>query len=207
MGRQHTGSGVPPVTRPADRDNIALVEELDRTRLERIRKQAENYRTGLAGLIGLIATVSVVKGRDTFKDLPLNAKYLIAGLLAAALLCAVIGALQAMRAAFGPLKLTKVGDVERFADDELRGVLSRIRKVKYLTIGTLVLLVGAIAATWFWPPSPPANISAKVVDKELPVCGELTTSDAAGLTIKQKETPTTVPFTQITGLEVVAACE
>src|SRR4051812_24574758 len=90
---------------PGSRSDAEARQEQLRTGLDSARRWAGAWRTGLAGLLALITTVSVVKGRDTITDLDRPYRYIVGMLLLSALVAAVAGALWAMRAAYGDAEL------------------------------------------------------------------------------------------------------
>jgi hypothetical protein len=92
----------------ADLQELHDLETLDESELARVRAAADKWKTGLAALLGLVATVSVVKGRDSFKTLDVVTQHRIIILVGVALLFAASAALLAMRAANGPLKRTVI---------------------------------------------------------------------------------------------------
>src|ERR1700752_34869 len=89
-----------PGQRPPSRREAEEIQELLRTELDRVRKSSESWRTGLAALLTLITTVSIVKGRDTIVKLSSGSQKAIGILLLPALIAGSWGAFRAMRAAF-----------------------------------------------------------------------------------------------------------
>jgi uncharacterized membrane protein AbrB (regulator of aidB expression) len=55
------------------------------------RHQAESWRTGLAGLTGLLAAVLIVKGRDNVSELPRAWQWIVVSLFGCAI-AALVGA-------------------------------------------------------------------------------------------------------------------
>jgi hypothetical protein len=195
---------------PADPDEEARLNKLAETQLERVRKAAEGWRNGLAGLLGLIAIVSVVKGRDTITELPHATQVAVGVLLAAALLAASTGAFFALRAAYGPLTTHEFGPGERVLNYQYDLSVDAVRDIKWkavpLTILTVLLLTVAITLTWYTPEDPPAFVLVTKSDGTT-VCGELTASGEYGLTITEaNEMTSTVALSEFASLEVVDNC-
>lgn len=191
---------------PADIDRAEELQELRRTELERVRKTAENWRTGLAGLLALIATVTVVKGRDTITDLASWAKVAVGIALLVALICAAVGGYLALRAAYGWPEQAPTSEQRKWRYQRSLEAVRDLRRARNLTAATLVFLVAAIGLTWYSPTDPPAFVSASYGDQE--ACGELVRSDDAELTLEiDRYNTEAIPLDQLTELSVVEACE
>ncbi len=197
-----------PAEDKPDLEAAEQIQNLKASELERARKGAEGWRTGLGVLLGLIATVSVVKGRDTITSLPLEAQYQIGACLAAALVAASFGVFRATRAAYGLPQLSKImkdKDVWQWKTTSTKQIVKDLRWAIYLTFSTLLLLALAIGRTWYTPEDPPAFVSAKRNDQS--VCGKLMKGDKTGLTIKVAEDQTeSVLLTELTSLSIVKTC-
>lgn len=142
----------PPST-PASRHRATELQRLHREEFDRVRAQAEKWRNGLAGLLGLITAVNLIKGPDVLYKLPDPARYAIASLQLAALLTATIGACFAMRAAFGlPSRRDLTGRPQEFAVYRSEILARAVRDLWLAIAATLVtlLLLGAAASIgWF----------------------------------------------------------
>jgi hypothetical protein len=169
----------------ADVELAEQSQELRDTELERVRKTAENWRTGLAGLLALITTVSVVKGRDTITDLALLWKVLVGVFLLLALISAAVGAYYALRSAYGWPERVPTGQLRKWRYQRSEDAVADLKKSRNLTFVTLALLALAIAATWYGPTDPPAFVNASWGEQA--VCGELIDSNETELLIKRDE--------------------
>jgi hypothetical protein len=195
-----------PGRRPADPVMAREARRLDQTELERVRKTAENWRTGLAGLLGLIATVSVVKGRDTITDLERWAQVLVGISLLIALVCAALGGYLALRAAYGWPKKIEFNQLRIWRAKRSEQTVSDLSWARNLTIATLVFLVAAIGLTWYAPTDPPAFITATWADQT--ACGKLIDSNETELSIKiDEDNMRQVPLDDLKSLSVVEECE
>src|SRR5215203_3287062 len=196
---------VSPGRGPADIKFAEQAEELRNTELERVRQTAENWRTGLAGLLALIATVSVVKGRDTITDLALLWKVLVGVFLLAALICAAVGAYYALRAAYGWPEHVPTDQLRKWRYQRSEDAVDDLGRARTLTFITLGLLVVAIGLTWYGPTDPPAFVNAAWADET--VCGKLIDSNETELLIKIDEDVTKqVPLDALKSLSVVEEC-
>lgn len=148
--------GPPDPADAADRAKLAEDELAD------TRKAAEGWRNGLAGLIALVTTVSVVKGPETIEGLPGWAKGAVGILLLLALVCAVIGARLAIGAAYGQGDLDVIGEsVSRWKHElatDARQNIEDARGWTYATIGFLVLAIGIV---WYVPNEPEAVVTVE----------------------------------------------
>jgi hypothetical protein len=204
-GRKASG----PPTALGLTEEAALAKAAE-SQLEDTRKAAENWRTGLAALITLVATIFFIKGRESVLDIDVGWRWLLAGAIGAGFLFAVWGAWLAMRAAYGTPAATDYGTIMQeggwasYRAGLAASAADNLRDARRLTIAALVCLVAAVLLTWFAPKpasSPPALVLATVgTDK---VCGELTGVGAGDLQIKD-EAP--IPFDQLAALSLVQEC-
>jgi hypothetical protein len=110
-----------------NRRNATARRNLAESELKRVRDAGDKWKTGLSLLLGLIATLSVVKGRDSIEGLSLGTKHASIWLLGGALAYATIAALFAMRAANGPLQrqTLDVRTIDELRRDEVESSLHR----------------------------------------------------------------------------------
>lgn len=206
MSRPRTIVRTGPGRGPADVRLAEKLQELRETELERVRKTAENWRTGLAGLLALITTVSVVKGRDTIAELALLWKILVGVFLLLALISAAAGAYYALRGAYGWPERAPAAELREWTYQRSEDAVADLKSARNLTFATLALLVPAIAITWYGPTDPPAFVKAAWADQT--VCGELIDSNQTELSIKRDEDVTRqVPLADMKTLSVVEKCE
>ena len=143
-------AGASPVTL----NELKKKEELAalyQTELERVSKSAESWRTGLAGLLALIATVSVVSGRTSIEDLAPRVAWGVGVLIAAALFAAALGALLAMLAAYGLPQMKEAVDLLDWRRRAAKKAALNLQIAIFLSFATLVLLSFAVGLTWYGP--------------------------------------------------------
>jgi hypothetical protein len=153
--------GLPARTGNGDAD----WSEMLKTQLSDTRTSAENWRNGLVAIIGLIATVTIVKGPSEIDGLVKPAAYAVGILLLLALACAVIGTWSALRAAYGEPTVISRESLDRSGGATgHRFVLATkaivdLKIAQRTTLLTVGLLVLAIAVTWYGPrPSSPVVV-------------------------------------------------
>jgi hypothetical protein len=144
-----------PGTGPANVELAEETQELKDTELERVRKTAENWRTGLAGILALITTVSVVKGRDTIIDLAFPWNVLVGALVLFALISAAVGAYYALRSAYGWPERVPAGQLRKWKYQRSEEAVADLGNARNLTFATLLFLALAIGITWYGPTDPP----------------------------------------------------
>src|SRR4051794_2142217 len=83
---------------PSAEAEDAAFEELAAQQLANTRAAAENWRTGLAGLLALLATLSLFKSPSLIGELPPAAGAVAGALLVGALVAGVLGAMWSLRA-------------------------------------------------------------------------------------------------------------
>lgn len=173
------------------RDEAAL-QEIDSQRSKRlvtIRARAEKWIAGLTALVGVLATATLVKGPETFTDIPEPARYWVLGLLVLGGICIGTGLVAAYSAAFGGVfstgevddLLTDPQDVdgaatrlEAAATKDTRGARNSLRLALGMTIVGALVLAGSVIVAWANPGDSGPPVCAKigsetVVFKELPV--------------------------------------
>ncbi|GAB7038944.1 MULTISPECIES: hypothetical protein [Catenuloplanes] len=191
----------------------ALADDLAFNQLPSTRKQAETWRTGLAGLTSLLGAVLIVKGRDTIADLAQERKVLVIVLLASAFAVLVTATLSALRAASG-----NPGDDTLLTGEDLRDWTERevgkarraIRLARALTLGGIVLVALAVGVAWLSPTAKPGQALVLIQSASGTVCGALDSSLTVGhLSVVVSEKPrltTTVALTATTRVTPVEAC-
>ncbi len=198
-----------PASTASSRDRTRQLQELRRTELTRVRTAAENWRNGLAALLALITTVSVVKGRAAIDQLPFRAQVAVGVALLAAVICAAAGAYLAMRAAYGMPTIQQLsGSTEELVDFERASAVKAMGELRWavrLTFATLALLVTAIGVTWYVPPSPPAMVQIVTRDGAS-VCGTLQHASATDISVEHGGQVSGVPTSALGMLRVVRGC-
>jgi hypothetical protein len=197
---------------PSTAASRARAEELQRLRaqeLDLVRAQAEKWRNGLAALLLLIATVSVVKGRDSITELLVPVQVLVGVLLLAALVLAGVGTFLGMRAAYGLPRATVVDATLEELLEQAHARAARsvqdMRRALWLTFATLALLVAAIGVTWYGPTAPAATARLVTSDGTV-LCGHLTRADATSFVLRVGGVAVTVPRSSTRSLTAADTC-
>ncbi len=194
-----------PIPSPSSLSAAQRAQELVASQLTGVRKAADSWRTGLLAVLGLVTTILVVKGRDSFKDLDSIAQYLIGGALGIALLLAAIGSWQAMRAAYGdPRPRTTDGVLTWDYQDSAAAVVS-LGWARRLLFGALLFIAVAVGLTWYWPaaasqPKVRADFGGDVA------CGTLVRADAHDIVITEDGSDKSYPITSLTSLKIGVTC-
>ncbi|SNT66243.1 hypothetical protein SAMN05421812_13524 [Asanoa hainanensis] len=143
-----------PVGTPLTRWRAERLQELRRTELEHIRKQGEQWRTGLAGFITVVLTAALVSGRTLIAGHRPGTQAAIGILMLTAVLATASGIFLSTRAAHGfparPRRLT----IDNLVLDDRRAARRSARDLRaaILTAGSgLLLFIAAIAVVWFGP--------------------------------------------------------
>lgn len=182
------------------------------TQLTDVRKTAENWRNGLAALIGLITAFSVIKGPDDVSGLDRQAAYAVGLLLLLALACAAFGAWNSLNAAYGtPSTITResfrnLGGINGYRLDLAGKTAFRLGLAKGATVLTLILLAAAVGVTWYGPRS--ISVLLDVERKSLPsVCGKLVSSGDGHMDIKPPSAEAVrVPMTDLVKVSAAGDC-
>ncbi|WP_369218471.1 hypothetical protein, partial [Streptomyces flavofungini] len=170
-----------------------LGQQLQADQLGTVRRQAEGWRNGLAGLTGLVGAVFVLKGRESVAGMPGLWRWTTAALLAAAFLLLLSGALKAVGAAHG-----EVGERTWLTGDRLFGaVLDEVERTqtdlaaaRRRSVAGLCAIVAALAVSWVVPvgadeakkAEEPAAVAPYVLVTTVrgTHCGRLVVSEGAG---------------------------
>lgn len=181
----------PPVGLPTP---LALAEDeawssLVATQLTDMRKTAESWRTGLVALIGLITTLSLVKGPEDVNGLDQGVAYAVGLLLLLALACAAVGAWTSLTAAYGrPSIMTReafhdLGGIDGYRLEMARKSASNLRLAQVATVATLIFLALAVGLTWYGPRF--TSVTLYVESKSRPnICGKLMSSRDGYMVLK-----------------------
>lgn len=142
----------PPAT-PGDLEHARELQELQLGELEAVRVQAEKWRTGLGGLVGLATIIAAVRGANGTAELDTAGKIVSGGLLLLAVVFGAVGSFVSMRAAYGfPGRRLAEASVDALVvrrRDRLRRACRDLRRAVALTYLALAMLVGAVGITWF----------------------------------------------------------
>ncbi|MFF7341306.1 hypothetical protein ACFZAT_28820 [Streptomyces sp. NPDC008163] len=179
-----------------------------------VRKQADGWRNGLAGLTGLLTAVLVLKGRETFTSLPSWAVALASGLIAAGFLLLLVGTLCAVRASHGRRSkdiLTNGADMKDWTEQETKNSQRALSWATGCFVAGVLLVASSIGTAWttYRDPDSTPGPSVRVTMKDGTVCGPLAASGAGALLIatdEAHERTRTIPMTAVLSVVPVAAC-
>lgn len=143
--------------RPATAADLHAAQERElllRAELPRVRQAATAWRNGLGALLAGAVGFGLIKGRSDVRDLAPDWAAAVGGLLLAALVAGVVGALLLIRAAHGRPPVT---DAQRIQPSRARDHVEALASTSALrwgiaaTLGCGLLLVAAVGATWYGP--------------------------------------------------------
>jgi hypothetical protein len=159
--------------------------------LERVRTTAENWRTGMAGIITLVTATLLFKGRESISDYEAWVRYALGALTLCALALALVSLWLFLSAAYGRLRPVSAQSVIDAGGVDVRNVhlatsaLADLRWARGLAICSSVVLAAALVLSWYGPAEPSAppayvRITIRGDDQrqsEETLCGELTAQD------------------------------
>lgn len=175
------------------------------------RKTAQDWRTGLLLLAGLVTTFTVAKGTESVTKLSDPLPWLLAGVSLLAIGLAIAGALLSLRASFGmPGETLEVHrgfaqDIRDWKQDEATRSSERIWQATRASVLSVALLIAAVGITWFGGTKPAAYL--RVGTSPQAVCGKLTESNETSLTVTDAaNVKHAVSMSKVVSLEVVDSC-
>ncbi len=202
-------------------DRARLAEEVKGS-LDKVRATAENWRTGMAGLVTLVTATLLFKGRDTIADYHAWVRYALGALTALALLLGIVSLWLFLSAAYGRIRPVSAQSVLDEGGVDVRNVhlattaLNDLKWARWLAIGSAALLAGALVLSWYGPATAPGPLAfARVVVRsesagQSPetVCGELTAQNAATtvLNVKGEPDPRRISTRRLVSVVLVAHC-
>lgn len=202
----------PPVGYPT-RAGSADVDwsEMLKNQLSDTRKAAENWRNGLIAIVGLVATVTIVKGPSEISGLVKPAAYAVGIFLVFALVSAVAGAWASLRAAYGEPEvisreeLDSHGGIVGLRFNLAKVAIRDLHVAQWTTLATVVFLVLAIGITWYGPrPSSPVLVTYGASS----VCGYVEHAGNGVLEIRSTSGQIVdVNIGDVSGVRVVDDCE
>jgi hypothetical protein len=222
--RRRVVRAVPPhSTRPSSRevsDRVRAGEEV-RTALDRIRRNAENWRTGMAGLLTLVTATLLFQGRQSINDYTTGTKIVLTVLVVSAL-CAGVGSLWLLlEAAYGRLKPVSAqqilddGGVDVHTVRLAGAALADLKTARRLGLGAAGCLAAALVLSWYGPPDAKADAFALVVVRAAPpatfeqlLCGVLKAHDGQVLVLQVAGEPNAreIATDRLVSMRLVKAC-
>ncbi|MER8031001.1 hypothetical protein ABTZ78_18815 [Streptomyces bauhiniae] len=172
--------------------------------LDRVRAQAENWRNGLAALLGLLTTVGIIKGPDTVQGLAGMAHVAVGLLLLGGLLFAAAGAFFAMRAAFGlPQRRATEASLEELLSRQrlsTRQAVTDLRRAIGAGFLALALVTSGVGLTWYGPRAGKPGVRV-VEDDGSVLCGALVAVGTQGMRLRVEGVERWVPLRRISSVK------
>lgn len=191
-----------------EEQNAVARDKLAAGELARVRSAAASWKTGLAALFALIPTLVVVKGTDTVDKLADTDKIIVGGLIAFGAALAVTATLLALRAAYGPLRRSKMIPrhlPRREHVSEVKKTIRILNVTRLLAVVASASLAAAIAYAWASPTSKP-YISVDLVGGS-GYCGTLVGLDAKTVVVSTADGRTTsIPTGKVKSTAFVTSC-
>jgi hypothetical protein len=183
-------------------------QRLEFDQLADLRRAAEQWRNGLAGLTGLLAAAALLRTPASFTNLTEQGKWITLPLLGLGFAALVTGSLCAMRAAFGqPGRIINAGeDLKRWTIAEGRISRRRLRAARVVTPFAIGLLGVATAVTWIdtKPMAPKSRLVVLLRDGSR-ICGKPQESGGGDMVLrldtKGQET-INLAFAQVASLQL-----
>lgn len=181
--------------------------------LDIARKQAENWRTGLAGVTTLLSAVLIVKGRDNVSDLSTPYRWTVTVLFGVALGCLAVATVLALRAASGtPTRQSLLSgkDLSTWTAGEVLRIRSALTWAAMLTIGGVALVAAAVGTAWLSPTTASSSSGLVTVQvRTAKVCGVLMGISNGNLVISQGSTPRraqSIPLATVDWVSPTSSC-
>ncbi|SEM64215.1 hypothetical protein [Nonomuraea pusilla] len=184
-------------------------QQLRFEQLEIARKQAESWRTGLAGITALLAAVLVVKGKETVDALAHPFVWLVPLFLVVALGLLIWATLTAVSAASGsPSDQTLLTgeDLRDWTRGEVERVQDAISKARVLTVSGVAVVALALGMSWLGPRATRDASLVVVESVSGHLCGLLVDTAGGGLIIKAGTGHQIIALKAITRIRPVPVC-
>ncbi|MET9259499.1 hypothetical protein [Amycolatopsis sp. NPDC004079] len=184
-------------------------QELRFHQLEATRKQAESWRTGLAGLTALFSAVLVIKGRDNLTSLAAPYAQLTAALFALALIAFVVATLSAIRAASGAPGETCLlagEDLEAWTRKETAEAGRKIVFARRTSLFGVCLVATATGLAWFAPAASSAEPTVTVESRSTRYCGGLAGVSGGSVIVHSHETYQIIPLDSVATVRPSQSC-
>jgi len=202
------------------KDRAHLAEEVKGS-LERVRKIAENWRTGMAGLTALVIATLLFKGRTSITEYAAWVGYLLGALMLVALFLAVASLWLFLRASYGQVTATSAqsildaGGVDIYNVQLATAAVRDLNVARGLSLASAGFLAAGLLISWYGPAVTRATNHVKIViasegssKTELHYCGELKAldKDLLVLQIDGEPDPRRLKTERLISLKVVTSC-
>ncbi len=158
----------------SDYEWASRAAKLEFNAVETVRKSAESWRNGLAGLTAVIVGATIVKGPAEFQKLDDAAQTTVVVSFVVTVVLLVLAAYLAMRASFGvPTRIVNDGDsLKEWTASESNKARLYLWWARVLTPVALLALVVGIVASWTSEAPKPVSTVTVVLDNGDTICGE-----------------------------------
>jgi hypothetical protein len=201
--------GVPSEARREDETEWAA---LVYAQLSDVRKSAENWRNGLAGLVTLAGTYWMVRGPSALSELEGWAVNTAGVLLLVSAVAALVGAVASLRAAYGhPVVLSRarfleLGGAQGYRFEQALRAASDLRLARQMTVLAFILIIGTVGLISYGPRS--AVDTVQVTTRTgTQVCGRLLHSGDGRIQLDSITAGSVlVDLGEVTRIQVVQQC-
>lgn len=197
------------------RERLRLAEEAT-TALKRVRTTAENWKTGMTGLIALVTGTLLFKGRDNIAAYDTWVRIGLGVLTGLSLLFGVLALLRFLTAAHGKPEAVSAQSVIDEGGVYVRDVklaaaaLKDLDVARPLALTSAALLALALGLSWYGParPSTPPAFAKVTFDEEKTACGTLVAQNGTTTELKVAGEPDArrIPTSGLVSVVLVAAC-
>jgi hypothetical protein len=213
----------PHDTRPGRHDvgdRVRIADEVKGS-FDRVRKTAENWRNGMAGLTTLVTATLLFKGRSSITDYAEWVGYALGALVLVALVLAGASLWLFLEAAYGRITATSTQSILDAGGVDLHNIqlataaLRDLKIARRLSLASAGFLAAGLLISWYGPAAKePANHAKIVVASEtsptteLPLCGELKALDknTVVLQIDGEPEPRRLKTARLSSFKIVMSC-
>jgi hypothetical protein len=184
-------------------------QQLRFSQLDTARRQAEAWRTGLAGITALFGVVLVIKGRSDVAGLVSPYPVILVAFYALTLLVLMTATLIAIRAASGAPGdecLLTGEDLELWTVNEVAHVQRAIRTAAALTVIAVCLLVIGAGTAWLAPAQASSQLSVLIGSRQGKFCGQLSQLGNGTITIKNSLGTSVISLNSVEYSMTVSSC-
>jgi hypothetical protein len=205
---------------PRDVQDRARIAEEVKGALDSIRKTAENWRTGMAGLATLVTATLLFKGHDSITDYEGWVRYTLGAVVLLSLVLAVVSLWLFLTAAYGRLRATSAqaildaGGVDVYNVHLATVALHDLNLARILSLVSAGLLAAGLLFSWYGPSQESPSQTKIVVGSEASpgieqhYCGQLKAldKDAVVIQIEGEPDPRRFKTVRLISLKIVKSC-
>lgn len=175
--------------------------------LPNVRKAAERWQVGLAGLVAGIGLFAGVRGDEAIGALEAPWRVVAGVSIALGLATSMLAVVLSMRAAYGLPRLRSTSSDDWTSDHPAAvAAADQLRSAMRLTIVAIVLALGGVAASWFAPEADDDPSVRLVVDGGERICGRVVRVSSSAWTIDTSDGERTVALADLEAVSAVPSC-